>query len=188
MLHLQLNLHTKKNVSFLPFVAFYLEKSWRSSHRMQNWSRTKISKFSNSTCWGWFIQRVHGLSPGNGEFQFECSIYSYFFTHFYFKNNSSCTRSIGVKDFIFTFLFCWLKNRTILLGMYFYFISLHIIYPFPFQLCKIKVVKNTQKVTNANSFHGVLPMPYAAPANVHSYNNFGDVMNKIQILSQALRR
>lgn len=71
------------------------------------------------------------------------------------------------------------------------------------QLCKIKVVKDPEPITSVNSFHGVPgdtnsamgnPMSRQGAADtaggggsVHTHD-FSNVMDKIQVLSQALRR
>ena len=69
------------------------------------------------------------------------------------------------------------------------------------QLCKIKVIKKTGPVGRVNSFHGIPSAPGSEASsnpegsqdtsstqkNVHSHD-FEGVMDKIEILSQALRR
>jgi len=70
-------------------------------------------------------------------------------------------------------------------------------------LCKIKVVKNPETITSVNSFHGIPADTNSAMGNpasrqaaagtaggggsVHTHD-FSNVMDKIQVLSQALRR
>ena len=68
------------------------------------------------------------------------------------------------------------------------------------QLCKIKVVKNPGPITSTNGFHGVpadinsptmdQPTSRQAAAGGRSIlpHDFSNVMEKIQVLSQALRR
>lgn len=65
-------------------------------------------------------------------------------------------------------------------------------------MCKIKIIKNTGPVGRVNSFHGI-PSNEASGTqdasatndennkNRHSHD-FSEVMDKVQILSQALRR